>query len=135
MFVASRSQVLLLPLAGLAQTKADLTDQSQPVSKELNAASAQSAPDLVVSTINMSPGKPTTNDKITVWTFVKNAGPAASPQSSLQLQIGGKIYPLITVPALPVNKDWRHTVEVEPLTAGNYQITAIVMVPQKRFTV
>ena len=123
--------LLLLPLEGLAQTRTDLADRSQPVSKELKAVSAQNAPDLVVSNINMSPGKPTTNDKITVWTFVKNAGPAASPQSSLQLQIGGKIYPLITVPALPVNKDWRHTVEVEPLTAGNYQITAIVN-PQKQ---
>jgi hypothetical protein len=107
------------------------TNLSQPVMKEHKTLPVIAASDLVVSNINMSPGKPTTNDKITVWTFVKNLGPAASPPSSLQLQIGGKLYPLISVPALPVNQDWRYTTEVEPLTAKNYQITAIVN-PQKQ---
>jgi len=107
------------------------TNLPQPVLKEHKTLQVIAAPDLVVSNINMSPGNPTTNDKIIVWTFVKNLGPAASPPSSLQLQIGGKIYPLISVPALPFNQDWRYTAEVEPLTAKNYTITAIVN-PQKQ---
>lgn len=122
----SLTALFLVPAAAFAET-----NLPQPVLKEHKTLQVIAAPDLVVSNINMSPGNPTTNDKIIVWTFVKNLGPAASPPSSLQLQIGGKIYPLISVPALPVNQDWRYTAEVKPLTAQNYTITAVVN-PQKQ---
>jgi hypothetical protein len=122
----SLTVLFLVPPVAFAET-----NLLQPVLKERTALPVSAASDLVVSNINMSPGKPTTNDKIIVWTFVKNLGPATTPPSSLQLQIGGKVYPLISVPGLPANQDWRYTAEVEPLTAQNYTITAIVN-PQKQ---
>lgn len=131
--LASLMVLLLLPLTAFSETKAPVIQPDQPIAEDFKTLKKRLAPDLVVSNINMSPAKPNTNNTITVWTFVKNVGSTASPTSSLQLQIGGKIYPLITVPALPVNKEWRNTTVIEPLTAGNYRITAIVN-PQKQTT-
>jgi len=122
---------LCLPLVAFAQPKENLKFQSAPQTSQVKALATKAAPDLIVSNINMSPGKPTTITPITVWTFVKNNSAVPAPASTLQLQIGGKIYPPIAVPALPANKEWRHTSEVEALKAGNYRITGIIN-PQKQ---
>jgi hypothetical protein len=121
----------LSPVAASAATKPLLNQQPLPAAKILKKVSTSEACDLIVSNINMSPGKPTTNDDLIIWTFIKNVGPIASPPTSLQLQIGGKIYPLIDVPALPVNQEWRYTSKVKALSAQNYRITATVN-PQKQ---
>lgn len=116
--------LLLLPFSAIAERGADLM-QTLSVAKS-SASPAGGAADLIVSNINMSPGKPNSNDQITVWTFVKNVGPVTAPASSLQLQVGGKLYPPITAPPLKVNQEWCFTTQTGPLRAWNYQITATV---------
>ncbi|MDD2338076.1 MAG: hypothetical protein PHD01_16065, partial [Geobacteraceae bacterium] len=57
----SLTALFLVPAAAFAET-----NLPQPVLKEHKIVPASPASDLVVSNINMSPGKPTTNDTITV---------------------------------------------------------------------
>lgn len=130
-FLVMLMALWLLPPAAFAETDTATGQASPPIAKKLKTINKSAHSDLVVANINMSPGKPNTNSEIVVWTFVKNVGRQASQPSTLQLQIGGKIYPAIDVPALPVNQEWRYTANVKPLPAGNYRITAVVN-PQKQ---
>ncbi len=67
-------------------------------------------PDLIISRINYSPKKPTENDIITFWVFVKNIGPGHSGPSKLQFRIGGNNnVPLVSIPVLPPGKEYRYT--------------------------
>lgn len=118
--------ILFFCLPAFAQTKADIRVQGQPKALDLNPSGAKAAPDLIVSNIDISPANPESDSPITVKTFVKNIGAMDAPAATLNLQVGGKVYPPIAVPALPANKEWRHTTEVSPLKAGPYQITAMV---------
>ncbi len=83
-------------------------------------------PDLVISKINYSPGKPTVNDEITFWVFVKNAGNGRAGASKMQFRIGGESNPaLISVPALPPGNEYRFTRKATLGRAQNYQVRAI----------
>jgi hypothetical protein len=82
-------------------------------------------PDLIVSKINFSPGKPTTSDEITFWVFVKNAGNAKARPSMLSFKVGGESTPQhVKVPALDPGKEFRHQRRVKLAVAQNYQVTA-----------
>lgn len=82
-------------------------------------------PDLIISKINFSPGKPTTSDEITFWVFVKNAGNAKARPSILSFRVGGESTPQrVKVPALPPGKEFRHQRKVKLTVAQNYQVTA-----------
>ena len=82
-------------------------------------------PDLVVSKINFSPGNPVTDDEITLWVFVKNAGRGASGPSEVQVKVGGESNPpAIRVPALDPGREYRYTKKVAFGRAGNYIVTA-----------
>ena len=118
--------ILFFCLPAFAQSKADIRLQDQPKALDLKPSATTAAPDLNVSNIEISPANPESDSPITVKTFVKNIGAMNAPAATLNLQIGGKVYPPIAVPALPANKEWRHTTEVSPLKAGPYQITAII---------
>lgn len=82
-------------------------------------------PDLIISKINFSPGKPTTSDEITFWVFVKNAGNAKARPSTLSFRVGGESTPQrVKVPALNPGKEFRHQRKVKLTVAQNYQVTA-----------
>ncbi len=82
-------------------------------------------PDLIVSKINFSPGKPTTADEITFWVFVKNDGSAKAGPSVLSFRVGGETTPQrVKVPALNPGKEFRHQRKVKLSVAQNYQVTA-----------
>ena len=82
-------------------------------------------PDLVVSKINFSPGNPVTDDEITLWVFVKNAGRGASGPSEVQVKVGGESNPpVIRVPALDPGREYRYTKKIAFGRAGNYIVTA-----------
>ena len=82
-------------------------------------------PDLVISKINFSPGKPNTNDEIKFWVFVKNIGAGSSGPSKLQFRVGGESNPaLASVPALPPGKEYRFTRQAKLGKAQNYTVTA-----------
>lgn len=69
-------------------------------------------PDLVVSKINFSPGKPLVNDEITLWVFVKNIGQGPAEASGVRVKIGGESNPpVIPVPPLGPGKEFRYTVK------------------------
>lgn len=118
--------ILFFCLPAFAQSKADIKLQNQPKALDLKPSGTAAAPDLVVSNIDVSPASPESDSPITVKTFVKNIGAMDAPPATLHLQIGGKVYPPIAVPALPATKEWRQTTEVGTLKAGPYQITATV---------
>ncbi len=86
---------------------------------------AKPLPDLIISKINFSPGKPTVNDKITFWVFVKNIGKVKSGASKLQFRVGGESRPpLASVPGLAPGKEYRFTRKAKLTVAQNYQVTA-----------
>ncbi len=87
--------------------------------------SPRKQPDLIVSKINFSPGKPTTSDEITFWVFVKNTGNAKAGPSMLSFRVGGESTPQsVRVPALNPGKAFRHQRKVKLTVAQNYQVTA-----------
>jgi subtilase family serine protease len=82
-------------------------------------------PDLVVSKINFSPGKPVANDEITLWVFVKNAGRGTAGPSAVRVKVGGESNPpVIQVPALDPGKEYRYSRKVSFGRAGNFLVTA-----------
>jgi hypothetical protein len=82
-------------------------------------------PDLIVSKINFSPGRPTTSDEITFWVFVKNTGNAKARPSVLSFRVGGESTPQrVKVPTLSPGKEFRHQRKVKLTVAQNYQVTA-----------
>ncbi|MCG6926943.1 MAG: hypothetical protein LJF30_16755 [Acidobacteria bacterium] len=81
-------------------------------------------PDLIVSNINFSPGAPKAGDEITFWVFVKNVGDAPATASSLRFKVGGETYPpVVGVPALDPDEEYRFTRKVTLSVAQNYQVT------------
>jgi hypothetical protein len=94
-----------------------------PVLEPLPATLA-GEPDLIVSNINFSPGAPKAGDEITFWVFVKNIGNASATASSLRFKVGGETYPpVVDVPALEADAEYRYTRKVTLSVAQNYQVT------------
>ena len=93
--------------------------------EKTNRVAKPANPDLVISNINFSPAKPTADDEITFWVFVKNVGTEMAGPSKLQFRIGGESDPaLASVPALPPGKEYRFTRKYKPGKAQNYLATA-----------
>jgi len=85
---------------------------------------AATKPDLVVSNINASPGKPVAGAEITLWIFVKNAGHVPAGASEVRVQVGGESNPpVIQVPALNPGQQFRYTRKVTFDRPGNYRVT------------
>jgi hypothetical protein len=78
-------------------------------------------PDLIISIINFSPGKPTTADEITFWVFVKNVGNAPAGASKMSFKVGGETHPpVVNVPALNPGQQFRYDRKVTLRAARNY---------------
>jgi subtilase family serine protease len=121
--------LMQLPVAGWA-SDTRVTKAPEPVKPPVRVAPAvgtvkTARPDLVISKINFSPGNPVTDDEITLWVFVKNAGQGASGPSDVQVKVGGESNPpVIQVPALDPGREYRYTKKVAFGRAGNYIVTA-----------
>ena len=95
--------------------------QLQPLPAE---AQFIGTPDLIVSNINFSPGAPQAGDEITFWVFVKNTGDGPATASSLRFKVGGETYPpVVGVPALAPDEQYKFTRKVTLSVAQNYQVT------------
>jgi hypothetical protein len=82
-------------------------------------------PDLIISIINFSPGKPTIRDEITFWVFVKNIGSGPSVPSKLRFQVGGETDPpIVPVPALNPGQQFRHDRKARLTAPRHYRVTA-----------
>ena len=121
--------LMQFPAAGWA-ADSRVTKAPEPVRSPVRVAPAvgtpkAARPDLIISKINFSPGNPVTDDEITLWVFVKNAGQGSSGPSDLQVKVGGESNPpVIQVPALDPGKEYRHTRKVTFGRTGNYIVTA-----------
>jgi len=86
---------------------------------------SKNRPDLVISIINFSPGKPTTADEITFWVFVKNVGTAKAGVSKMSFKVGGETHPpIVNVPALNPGQQFRYDRKLTLRAAHNYLATA-----------
>ncbi len=93
--------------------------------KTATGVAKSARPDLVVSKINYSPGKPTTGSEITLWVFIKNDGPGQAQASAARVKVGGETNPpVVQVPALNPGQEWRYTRKFTPTRATNYIVTA-----------
>ena len=82
-------------------------------------------PDLVISKINYSPGKPIAGSEITLWVFIRNSGRGQAPASAATVRVGGETHPpLVQVPALNPGQEWRYTRKFTPSKATNYIVKA-----------
>jgi len=82
-------------------------------------------PDLVVSTINFSPGSPVVDAEITLWVFVKNVSQVPSGASSVKVRVGGESNPpVIPVPALNPSQQFKYTKKISFNRTGNFIVTA-----------
>jgi subtilase family serine protease len=105
------------------EPQAEVQPEITPVLEPL-PATLLGQPDLIVSNINFSPGAPKAGDEITFWVFVKNVGDASAPASSLRFKVGGETYPpVVGVPALDPDEQYRFTRKVTLSVAQNYQVT------------
>jgi subtilase family serine protease len=117
-----------LPLSGWAKETqrvktSDIVKSPAGVT-QVTGAQKTAKPDLVVSKINFSPGNPTTDDEITLWVFVKNAGQGPAGASGVRVKVGGQSNPpVIQVPPLNPGQEYRYTKKVTFGKAGNYIVT------------
>jgi subtilase family serine protease len=82
-------------------------------------------PDLIVSNINFSPGAPRAGDEITFWVFVKNTGDGPAAASRLRFKVGGESQPpIVDVPELGADEEYRYTRKVTLNVAQTFQATA-----------
>jgi subtilase family serine protease len=82
-------------------------------------------PDLIVSNINFSPGAPKAGDEITFWVFVKNSGTGPAAASRLRFKVGGETQPpVVDVPGLGADEEYRYTRKVTLSVAQTFQATA-----------
>lgn len=98
--------------------------QIQPINPNLQPLIV-GEPDLIVSNINFSPGAPKAGDEITFWVFVKNAGDGPAAESRLRFKVGGESQPpVVDVPALGADEEYRYTRKVTLSVAQTFQATA-----------
>lgn len=84
-------------------------------------------PDLLVTKINFSPGSPKVNDEITLWVFVKNKGQVRAEAFELRVKVGGESNPpVVQVPGLNPEQEWRYTKTLSFGRTGNFIVTATV---------
>ncbi len=81
--------------------------------------------DLVISSINFSPGNPRAGEEITFSVLVRNKGNAHAAASMLRFQVGGESNPPeSSVPALGPGEEYLHERKVALGVAQNYRVTA-----------
>jgi subtilase family serine protease len=91
---------------------------------EAKGVTKSAKPDLVVSKINFSPGNPMVDAEITLWIFVKNVGQARADAFDVRVQVGGESNPpVIPVPGLNPNQEFRYTRTTAFDRTGNYIVT------------
>lgn len=122
--------ILQLPSAAWAKDPIQLNRQpgttiQTPASKAKGSeVEKKFKPDLVVSTVNFSPGKPVEGNEITLWVFVKNKGIAQAGASGVQVKVGGETNPpVIPVPPLNPSQQFKYTKKVTFNRSGNFIIT------------
>ena len=109
--------------SGNTVSESDETNNGSEIS--FNVITAQQ-PDLIIDTITLTPVNPNTDDTITFYVTVKNAGGAIAAASKLAVRVGGETIPkLIDIPRIGVGGiHW--AVRKELLTvAQRYIISAI----------
>ncbi len=84
-------------------------------------------PDLVVSKINYSPGKPTVGSQVTLWVFFKNIGQGRAEASVATIDVGWTKPSTPTqfttnVPVLNPGQEWRYTKKFTYDLAGNHPV-------------
>lgn len=126
--VATVGFFALLPLTAWSaevRTPSPAAIKAPAAVEKTNRVTKPAQPDLVISIINYSPAKPTVDDEITFWVFVKNIGTEMAGPSKLQFRIGGESGPgLASVPALPPGKEYRFTRKIKLGKPQNYLATA-----------
>ncbi len=108
----------------LVQPQKKMVQKVRPSATKVIAV--KSLPDLSVLSIKTTPTNPTTSDEITITADIKNIGQIKSPVSFLKVQIDRKFYPLIRVPSLAINQNWKYTKKVNIKRPGNSRVTAII---------
>lgn len=86
-------------------------------------------PDLVVTKINFSPGKPKAHENITYWVFVKNIGPGNAEACYLSITDSMNVHPVwsrVQVPALDRGREWRFEGPRQYNQAGTYTLKAVI---------
>jgi hypothetical protein len=85
---------------------------------------AAAKPDLVVSNINFSPGKPMAGDEITLWVFVQNRGQAPAGPFGVRVKVGGESNPpVIPASGLSPGQQFRYDKKVTFDRPGDYIVT------------
>ncbi|WP_326821793.1 CARDB domain-containing protein [Streptosporangium sp. NBC_01756] len=83
-------------------------------------------PDLTVTNLSWTPASPSEANAITLSATVRNAGTAASPADSVNLNLGGTLVGTVTIPALPVNGTATVTHNIGTRGEGSYPVSAKV---------
>ncbi|WP_406316500.1 discoidin domain-containing protein [Streptosporangium sp. NBC_01639] len=83
-------------------------------------------PDLTVTNLSWTPASPSEANAITLSATVRNAGTAASPADSVNLNLGGTLVGTVAIPALPVNGTATVTHNIGTRGEGSYPVSAKV---------
>lgn len=108
---------------------ADLNDDVNESDEGNNTATdtieVSDMPDLIVSSLDHSPGNPFINDTITLTAVVKNVGGETATTSTLELDVEGEGGPItFTIPILVPDETSEVQIQVIKSAAGTYQVTA-----------
>ncbi len=108
----------------LVQPQKRMVEKISPFTTEVIAD--KSFPDLSVHSIKIIPTNPTTSDMITITVDIKNIGQLKSQSSLLKIQIDRKFSPLIRVPSLAINQNWKYTKKINIKRQGNFRVAVII---------
>lgn len=127
LMIASICFFMLLELPLWAQNIKDIDSgkiKTSPKAVKAKGTNKSAKPDLLVSNINFSPGKPTVDAEITLWVYVKNVGQVRADAFNVQVKVGGESNPpILQVPGLNPDQEWRYSKKVSFNRTGNYIVT------------
>ncbi|WP_329084361.1 MULTISPECIES: CARDB domain-containing protein [unclassified Streptosporangium] len=83
-------------------------------------------PDLTVTDLSWTPASPSEANAITLSATVRNAGTAAAPADSVNLNLDGTVAGTVAIPALPVNGTATVTHNIGTRGEGSYTVSARV---------
>ncbi|MEJ2155664.1 MAG: CARDB domain-containing protein [Desulfobacteraceae bacterium] len=127
--IAAACLLLQMPISAGAE---EATKMRPGAAKSTVAAKKTLPPDLVVSKITYSPGKPTAGSGLVIKVFFKNIGRSRAGASMARVKVGGESVPkTVKVPALNIGQEWRYTRKFRPGKPARYLVKATADYPKR----
>jgi subtilase family serine protease len=103
----------------------DVNESDETNNTAMDTIDVGDMPDLIVSSLDHSPGNPFINDTITLTAVVKNIGGEPATTSTLELDVEGEAGPItFTIPLLLPDESAQVQTQVTKVDPGTYQVTA-----------